>query len=424
MTAAGLGGKRIVGVGLLWACGFAGAWLPDPSGIAPVSEACQGASGALMFRFDGARVVDVLHQFALMMGMTPVIVDPDIQGRVYVYSRAAVPLNVAREVFDLFLKKSRAAVIKVDDVYQIVPVASGAMPGSEQPGNPIAIPPVKPISRGSGVPVQPKRVSDHLVKVIKWAQPIYPEEAKQKGIDGRVILQVIVDENGTVIGEDVIKGDLLLHQAAVNAVRQWRYSPVLIEGKAVPVAVFQKVDFSAASGAPVVQVDETGGLRDTAGLTGAELKTKLMDRKIVYIRPTAKVTFAVLEKALQGLADQNIRDISMIGASPYRFTDGHLFHWASAGSRIQLPVLSVDNDRLAAMAKDSGRLGLPQGVAAVIHYMVSVDESGKIISVKCTSEPEIPEITTALRNAQVRTPGLLDNVPLAVSFDLVIRAEF
>jgi TonB family protein len=71
--------------------------------------------------------------------------------------------------------------------------------------------------------------------LIYRVDPIYPEEAKAAGIEGEVFLHVVLATDGTVKDLDLVKGDPILGKAALVAVKQWRYKPTLLNGKAVEV---------------------------------------------------------------------------------------------------------------------------------------------------------------------------------------------
>ncbi len=66
---------------------------------------------------------------------------------------------------------------------------------------------------------------------IKRIDPVYPEPARLAGVEGTVILESEVDEHGKVSAVRVLKSVPLLDQAAIEAVRQWIYEPVVIDGK-------------------------------------------------------------------------------------------------------------------------------------------------------------------------------------------------
>jgi protein TonB len=61
--------------------------------------------------------------------------------------------------------------------------------------------------------------------------PVYPSEARRMGVEGKVELEATVTERGQVEDLKVISGNPLLAQAAMDAVRKWRYSPLLLNGK-------------------------------------------------------------------------------------------------------------------------------------------------------------------------------------------------
>lgn len=70
-------------------------------------------------------------------------------------------------------------------------------------------------------------------KPIHIVPPAYPATAKAVGIEGVVRLRVTIAKDGTVKDFQVISGDTALVPAAVEAVRQWRYEPLTLEGKPV-----------------------------------------------------------------------------------------------------------------------------------------------------------------------------------------------
>jgi len=73
-------------------------------------------------------------------------------------------------------------------------------------------------------------------KLIKKVDPIYPDEAKKQGISGVVLLSVRSNEQGNIVGVKIVKSPHeLLSKAAVEAVKQWKYEPMLIKGKPMPI---------------------------------------------------------------------------------------------------------------------------------------------------------------------------------------------
>ena len=79
---------------------------------------------------------------------------------------------------------------------------------------------------------------------IKHVVPEYPAEARQKRISGVVILEALIDATGRVATVRVIQFvDPLLDNAAIEAVRQWEYTPGRVNGQPVPVIMTVTVNF-------------------------------------------------------------------------------------------------------------------------------------------------------------------------------------
>jgi protein TonB len=73
--------------------------------------------------------------------------------------------------------------------------------------------------------------------LIKEVQPVYPKDARLGKVEGVVILSVKTDAQGRVAGVLILRSVPLLNQAAIDAVKQWVYEPLLINAVATP-AVF------------------------------------------------------------------------------------------------------------------------------------------------------------------------------------------
>jgi protein TonB len=85
---------------------------------------------------------------------------------------------------------------------------------------------------------------DPPVKVFS-PRPLYTEEARRAGIQGIVILEAVVDADGTVRNVKVLKGlPMGLDKSAVDTVLTWRYEPARIEGRPVPVYFTFTISFS------------------------------------------------------------------------------------------------------------------------------------------------------------------------------------
>lgn len=73
--------------------------------------------------------------------------------------------------------------------------------------------------------------------------PLYPELARARHVEKVVVVGFVVDTEGQVTDPIVLSGHALLDQAALSAVRQWRYRPTRVDGQAVCVRMVEKVPF-------------------------------------------------------------------------------------------------------------------------------------------------------------------------------------
>src|SRR4051812_21797233 len=100
-------------------------------------------------------------------------------------------------------------------------------PAPLKPELPVAAP--QPDENGVykvGGPIPPPKRADTAV---------YPQEARDAGIQGVVILEVVIDEMGNVGDAKVLRSIPLLDEPAVNAVRAWRFTPTMVNGQPVKV---------------------------------------------------------------------------------------------------------------------------------------------------------------------------------------------
>src|SRR3972149_3099870 len=101
----------------------------------------------------------------------------------------------------------------------------GGVPGGVVGGIVGGLPDVPP-------PVQAVRVGGQIKepKKLKNITPVYPDIAKQARVQGVVILECTISPQGKVTDVKVLRGIPLLDQAAVDAVKQWVYTPTLLNG--------------------------------------------------------------------------------------------------------------------------------------------------------------------------------------------------
>lgn len=74
--------------------------------------------------------------------------------------------------------------------------------------------------------------------------PRYPEEARKKGIQGIVVLHLLVAQDGSVKKLDVVSGDSLLARSSADTVRNWKFEKTLVNGKPVEVETTAEISFT------------------------------------------------------------------------------------------------------------------------------------------------------------------------------------
>jgi protein TonB len=87
----------------------------------------------------------------------------------------------------------------------------------------------------------PEEISRHLV--VHRVLPIYPAKAIEAGLEGAVVLQAWVGQDGGIRDLKLVRGYLVLGKAAIQAVKQWRYQPYRLNGEIVDMQTFITVDF-------------------------------------------------------------------------------------------------------------------------------------------------------------------------------------
>jgi len=115
---------------------------------------------------------------------------------------------------------------------------AGGVVGGIVGGLPSAPPPPPP-------PPEPVRVGGNISPPTKTRDvpPNYPEVARAARVQGVVILEATIGPTGNVTAVNVLRSVPLLDEAALDAVRQWAYTPTLLNGVPVPVIMTVTVNF-------------------------------------------------------------------------------------------------------------------------------------------------------------------------------------
>jgi protein TonB len=110
-----------------------------------------------------------------------------------------------------------------------VPFGNGV--GPPPPPPPVIKQPPPEVVHVGGNVLAPRKIRD--------VKPVYPVIAQRSRVEGLVILEATIDTAGRVINVRVLQSKALLDQAAIDAVRQWEFTPTLLNG--VPVSVIMNV---------------------------------------------------------------------------------------------------------------------------------------------------------------------------------------
>ena len=119
-----------------------------------------------------------------------------------------------------------------------LPPDAGAIPNTGIM-TPVVMPPPQPPARpvrAADLPVAPTKTND--------VRPVYPDTARQARLSGTVVMEAVLDPAGRVTQLRVIKSAPLFDQAAMDAVRQWRYTPSMYGGHPVSVLMTITIRFT------------------------------------------------------------------------------------------------------------------------------------------------------------------------------------
>jgi protein TonB len=126
----------------------------------------------------------------------------------------------------------------------------GGIPGGQMGGviggiissTPVAVPKVATPQR--------VRVSQGVSAglLVRRVQPNYPPLARQARIQGQVVLRAVISKDGSIENLSLVSGHPMLAPAAIDAVKQWKYKPYLLNGEPVEVDTEVLVNFTLAGG--------------------------------------------------------------------------------------------------------------------------------------------------------------------------------
>jgi len=160
--------------------------------------------------------------------------------------------------------------------------------------------------------------TERRVKVIKQVAPVYPEEAERAGVEGNVVLEVTIEKNGEVSLTKVIRGDKLLQQAALDAVKQWRFT----NDENAPVTIQLSIAFTLNADAGERQRD-VRSLTNTYKVNAVYPEAAKRDgiQGLVAVEITVNEKGEVIEARATG-GHEKLRQAAVDAAKQFRFSNG------------------------------------------------------------------------------------------------------
>lgn len=181
--------------------------------------------------------------------------------------KAAKAAKPAERPSELIAPVSAPTRIEPEALVADAGAAEGGVPGGVEGGiaggvvggivgglplEPLPPPPPPPVATKAA----PVRIGGdvHAPALVKRVEPIYPSFAAAAQLEGLVILEAVVDDEGRVTDVTVLRAaHPLLDREAIAAVKQWRYTPLRLNGKAHPFVLSVTLSFSLKRQKPVTQ---------------------------------------------------------------------------------------------------------------------------------------------------------------------------
>jgi general secretion pathway protein D len=99
------------------------AWTSEPQQPTPAAPAAKKDSPKVMLNYKDIDLHEFINQIAFYLSLSPIVIDPDVKGKVTVNSSSPMPKEDVLQLFHTILKNNKAALIKRDDIYHVVPIA-------------------------------------------------------------------------------------------------------------------------------------------------------------------------------------------------------------------------------------------------------------------------------------------------------------
>ena len=101
------------------------------------------------------------------------------------------------------------------------------------------------LPKAGAAPGRPLRIGGNVIqaRLVRQVAPVYPKSAKEARVQGTVRFAALIGTDGSISRLQLLSGPALLVDAALEAVKQWQYQPVLLNGKPAQVITTVDVNF-------------------------------------------------------------------------------------------------------------------------------------------------------------------------------------
>ena len=160
--------------------------------------------------------------------------------------KLVAPTVIPRQIAEI-----KEAPLEPDSLGGVVGGVPGGVPGGQMGGvlggviGGVLNTAAKPIAPPTGKSGAPLRVGGRVrpPKAILQIHPDYPPLARQARVQGQVQIDAVLDEQGNVIDMKVVSGPPLLYQAALDALKKWKYEPTYLNDQPIAVELIVTITF-------------------------------------------------------------------------------------------------------------------------------------------------------------------------------------
>jgi TonB family protein len=238
--------------------------------------------------------------------------------------------------------------------------------------------------------------------------PVYPERAKQERLEGKVILEVIINEEGFVYDVIALPGNnKILEEAAITAVKKWRYRPTYLNGEPIAASRHESIVFS------LEHKDDIYVGMDVSGNLNCTIDQMLKVPGPIQIIIDAGTPFRIVENAVITLIRNGVKNINL--PAPFQMHQGRLFYSVGMQEKWGSRISETEINRLRDLAVATGKLG--EGKSSRLYYKLFFNEAGHFIELQRLEGPEIKEVEKELRLLHPSLGQDKENrVPVVISF--------